>query len=184
MASVRRDPSGDERQPTLVDVPRPSATNARRVRHGSPRRRVRRQATPYDVPLLPLSPSIAVAEFHSKFGLTRRPRPALGPPSLEALRVALIAEELDELVEAFQVRDLVAVADALGDLAYVIFGAAVTFGIDLDAVVSEIHRSNMTKLGEDGLPIRDESGKVRKGPHYDPPQLRPLLFGPALGTEK
>lgn len=71
--------------------------------------------------------------------------------------------------------NLVAAADALADITYVTYGAADTWGFDLDAVVREVHRSNMTKLGEDGQPIRRADGKVLKGPAYEPPAIEPLL---------
>lgn len=71
--------------------------------------------------------------------------------------------------------DLVEVADALGDNDYVTAGAALEFGIPHDAVVSEIHRSNMTKTGEDGKPIYNDAGKIMKGPNYEPPQIAAVL---------
>lgn len=116
-----------------------------------------------------------VREFHEAFGTPVGDRPALISPDRASLRRALIAEELDELAEAQLMGDLVAIADALGDLAYVVYGAAIEYGIDLDAVVAEIHRSNMTKLGDDGKPIYRADGKVLKGPHYEPPSLARVL---------
>lgn len=118
-----------------------------------------------------------VREFMETFG-----HPVLDEATLiadkgwEDMRVRLIDEELQELKDALRNRDLVAVADALGDLEYVVNGAAIGMGIDLPAVVKEIHRSNMTKLGEDGNPIYREDGKVLKGPGYEPPSLEPILF--------
>lgn len=98
---------------------------------------------------------------------------------VNSLRLSLIVEELNELNDAlFNWRTSVnpiEVADALGDIAYVVYGAAVTYGIDLDAVVQEIHRSNMTKLQPDGTVAYREDGKVLKGPDYEPPNLAPLL---------
>jgi len=67
------------------------------------------------------------------------------------------------------------VADAIADLLYVVYGAALTFGIPTAEVFAEVHRSNMTKLGDDGLPIYRDDGKVLKGPHYSPPDLAPIL---------
>lgn len=80
-------------------------------------------------------------------------------------------------------RDVIEVADALGDLLYVINGTALAFGINLPAVFSEIHRSNMTKLGEDGLPVRSDGtdgypvGKTLKGPNYEKPQISRVING-------
>ncbi len=124
----------------------------------------------------PFSPSLLVSEFHRAFGLVNTSGPTLGlPPELISLRLDLIEEETCELRQAISELNLVAIADALGDIVYVTFGAALTFGIDLDAVVAEIHRSNMTKLGADGKPVVRSDGKVLKGPHYSPPQLGPIL---------
>ncbi len=92
-----------------------------------------------------------------------------------ALRLRLIDEEVEELREAIAAGDMVAVADALGDIAYVVYGSAVTFGIDLDAVVAEIHSSNMSKLGDDGRPVHDAGGKVMKPATYRPPDLERVL---------
>ena len=122
-----------------------------------------------------------VREFHEAFGLPVRTTPVARPPESD-LRTRLIEEEAREYYEAVQADDPVAVADALGDIAYVIYGAALTHGIDLDAVVAEIHRSNMTKLGEDGAPIRRDDGKILKGPRYEPPDLLRVIF-PTHTTE-
>jgi predicted HAD superfamily Cof-like phosphohydrolase len=122
-----------------------------------------------------------VREFHVAFGATINERPTLDVPrELIELRFRLIEEEAEELAEALSRRDLVAVADALGDLTYVTFGMALALGIDLDAVVAEVHRSNMTKLGRDGKPIIREDGKVLKGPDYSPPSLDTVLGLPHL----
>lgn len=93
------------------------------------------------------------------------------------LRLDLIREEYEELEEAVDNHDLVAIADALTDLLYVIYGAGHSFGIDLDACFDEVHRSNMSKLGEDGRPIKREDGKVMKGPNYFPPDLESIIKG-------
>lgn len=114
-------------------------------------------------------------EFHVKFG-----HPVtVGKAKLEhrdtELRLNLIAEEFEEFQEALTVNNLVEVADALGDMIYVIIGAALVWGIDINSVFNEIHRSNMSKLGPDGLPIYREDGKVLKGPDYSMPNLIPIL---------
>ena len=87
------------------------------------------------------------------------------------LRVDLIKEELEELTKAMDEKDLLEVADALTDILYVTYGAGHAFGINLDKCFDEVQRSNMSKLGEDGKPIYNESGKVMKGPNYFKPDL-------------
>ena len=122
-----------------------------------------------------------VKEFHRTFGHPVREK--LTPVSSEEkiLRMKLIDEEVRELREALflhsddPMNNLIAAADALGDILYVVYGAAATFGIDVDVVLREIHRSNMTKLGEDGKPIYREDGKVLKGPNYEPPNILAVL---------
>jgi predicted HAD superfamily Cof-like phosphohydrolase len=98
-------------------------------------------------------------------------------PSTEVigLRLALIQEELEELEDAIDQRDLVEVADALTDLLYVIYGAGHAFGLDLDACFEEVHASNMSKLGEDGYALKNSFGKVMKGPNYFRPELDKVL---------
>lgn len=116
-----------------------------------------------------------VKEFHQTFGHPVAQKPTLVGDDRQALRIELIREELFEFKEAVVAGDLVAIADALGDLDYVVNGAAIEYGIDLPKVTAEIHRSNMTKLGPDGKPIYREDGKILKGKDYEPPQLEPLL---------
>lgn len=117
-----------------------------------------------------------VGEFHRSFALPVRTAPTarIGPDQLQ-LRMRLIEEEVAELREATETGDLVGVADALADIVYVAYGTAHVHGIDLDAVLEEVHRSNMTKLGADGRPLRRADGKVLKGPHYSPPDLISVL---------
>lgn len=113
-----------------------------------------------------------VREFHEAFGVPVRTTPQLPEWKERMLRVDLINEELSELSDALMVDgSLVKTADALGDLLYVVLGAAETFGIDLEPIFDEIHRSNMTKTGG----RRSHSGKILKGPNYEPPELLPIL---------
>ena len=91
------------------------------------------------------------------------------------LRIDLIQEELEELKEAIANKDIVEVADALTDILYVTYGAGHSFGINLDDCFSEVQRSNMSKLGDDGKPIFNESGKVLKGPNYFKPDLKKYI---------
>lgn len=136
-----------------------------------------------------------VKEFHETFGHPVAEKPTVITDDRTALRLALIFEEAIELAQASgffateveeavgkmlgfgQVRpaNLIEVADALGDLEYVINGAALEQGIPLPEVVSDIHRSNMTKLGPDGKPIYREDGKILKGEGYEPPDLEKIL---------
>lgn len=92
------------------------------------------------------------------------------------LRYDLIQEEVFELSEAIDNADIVGVADALADILYVTYGAAGSFGIDLDACFKEVHRSNMSKLDANGQPIYREDGKVLKSELYSKPDLSPILF--------
>lgn len=111
-----------------------------------------------------------VREFHEKFGLPVRRRPNLGKKTERELRLTLIDEEFDELVAELSLNasalEMPKVAKELADLIYVAYGLAVTFGIPIDEVIAEVHRSNMSKLGPDGKPLYREDGKVLKGPDY------------------
>ena len=91
------------------------------------------------------------------------------------LRVDLIKEELEELQQAMKDKNLLEVADALTDILYVTYGAGHAFGIDLDKCFEEVQNSNMSKLGSDGKPIYNESGKVMKGPNYFKPDLSKFI---------
>jgi predicted HAD superfamily Cof-like phosphohydrolase len=95
--------------------------------------------------------------------------------SLAKLRVALLQEEVGEFITASEKGDLVAIADALADIAYVVYGTALTYGIDLDSALREVHRSNMSKLGNDGKPLIRDDGKVLKSERYFPPDMASVL---------
>jgi predicted HAD superfamily Cof-like phosphohydrolase len=123
------------------------------------------------MPAEPFDPFAAVIEFHRRFAAWIGDRPALPAVDLAAFRLALIDEELAELRAAIGIGDVVAVTDALADLLYVTYGAAITFGIDLRPVFEEVHRANMAKLG--GGTRAD--GKVLKPGGWQPPDLAPLL---------
>jgi predicted HAD superfamily Cof-like phosphohydrolase len=115
-----------------------------------------------------------VAEFMNSFGQDVETEPQW--TSVSELRYNLIDEELNELREALNERNLIEVADALTDLLYVVYGAGHSFGINLDKCFEEVHNSNMSKLGEDGKPIHREDGKVLKGPNYWAPNLKKVLY--------
>jgi predicted HAD superfamily Cof-like phosphohydrolase len=112
-----------------------------------------------------------VGTFMKTFGQEVKTKPSLSNDKINKLRIDLIKEELEELTEAMQKKDLLEVADALTDILYVTYGAGHAFGINLDACFNEVQNSNMSKLGKDGKPIYNESGKVMKGPNYFKPDL-------------
>ena len=105
------------------------------------------------------------------FGQEVKTKPSFSSDKINTLRYDLIKEELEELKIAMENKDLLEVADALTDILYVTYGAGHAFGIDLDKCFEEVQNSNMSKLGEDGKPIYNESGKVMKGPNYFKPDL-------------
>ncbi|RJF44973.1 GNAT family N-acetyltransferase [Actinomyces sp. 2119] len=149
-------------------------------------------------------PEALVRRFHHVYELpVRTDGPCLDRPSL-GMRMSLVAEEFAELTGAVYgadaraeveaayaravrcddgTRDTVGAADALADLVYVIYGMALETGIDLAAVLAEVQRSNMSKLGEDGRPVYREDGKVLKGPGYFPPDVAGVL-GLQAGDEE
>jgi predicted HAD superfamily Cof-like phosphohydrolase len=124
----------------------------------------------------PLDTASAVAEFHRAFDLPMRELPSTEiEDSLAKLRVALLEEEVGEFVTASEKGDIVGIADALADIVYVIYGTALTYGIDLDSVLQEVHRSNMSKLSSDGKPLIRDDGKVLKSEQYFPPDIPAVL---------
>lgn len=139
-----------------------------------------------------------VFEFHQTYGCPVADSPSVPDKAVVMLRLRLVTEEFLEFLEAHNIPtglagaaletaiensaiydeikvDLVDVADAMADLDYVVEGTRLTYGIDGVPVAKEVHRSNLSKLGEDGLPIRNEHGKVIKGPHYSPPDIAGCL---------
>lgn len=119
----------------------------------------------------------AVRECHHAQHLLINDIPTLDVPAqTKELRCALIEEEAAEFREALEADDLVEVADAIGDLLYVVYGAALTFGIPVADVFAEVHRSNMTKLDDDGQPVVRDDGKVMKGQNFSSPDLLPVLL--------
>lgn len=113
-----------------------------------------------------------VREFHIKYGVPTHNVPQFPEPRRAMLRIDLIEEEFEEFQEAIYSRNLTGVADALADLLYVTYGAALEFGLDMEPIMDEVQRSNMSKLGADGLPIYSENGKVLKGPNFTPPDIQ------------
>ena len=116
-----------------------------------------------------------VKTFMETFGQEVKTKPSFSTDKINSLRYDLIKEELEELKEAMENKDLLEVADALTDILYVTYGAGHAFGIDLDKCFEEVQNSNMSKLGEDGKPIYNEKGKVMKGPNYLEPDLKQFV---------
>ena len=116
-----------------------------------------------------------VGIFMKTFGQEVKIEPSFSTDKINKLRFDLIREELDELKEALDKKDLVEVADALTDILYVTYGAGHAFGIDLDKCFDEVQNSNMSKLDKNGKPIYNESGKVMKGPSYFKPDLSKFI---------
>jgi predicted HAD superfamily Cof-like phosphohydrolase len=120
----------------------------------------------------------AVAEFHQAFGLgIRNTSTADLGESTHRLRFNLMKEENEEYWEAVQNNDLTEIADALGDMLYILCGTILEHGLQhkIEAVFEEIQRSNMSKLGADGKPVYREDGKVMKGPNYFKPDVAKIL---------
>ena len=117
----------------------------------------------------------SVKKFMETFGQEIREKASFPSDKIVSLRYDLIREELNELKEAINNKDLKEVADALTDILYVTYGAGHAFGINLDNCFKEVQSSNMSKLGLDGKPIYNEKGKVMKGPNYFKPDLKKFL---------
>ena len=117
----------------------------------------------------------SVKKFMQTFGQEVKNKAGLPNEKIIKLRYELIKEELEELNQAINDKDIKEVADALTDILYVTYGAGTAFGIDLDKCFDEVHQSNMSKLGSDGKPIYNEIGKVLKGPNYFKPDLNKFL---------
>ena len=112
-----------------------------------------------------------VGTFMKTFGQEVKTKPSFSTDKINKLRLDLIKEELNELTDAMNNKDLLEVADALTDILYVTYGAGHAFGINLDNCFEEVQNSNMSKLDENGKPIYNEHGKVMKGPNYFKPDL-------------
>jgi len=112
-----------------------------------------------------------VGTFMKTFGQEVKTKPSFSSDKINKLRIDLIKEELEELTQAMNDKDLLEVADALTDILYVTYGAGHAFGIDLDQCFNEVQNSNMSKLDQNGKPIYNDSGKVMKGPNYFKPDL-------------
>ena len=116
-----------------------------------------------------------VGVFMKTFGQEVKDKPSFSTDKINKLRLDLIKEELNELTEAMNNKDLLEVADALTDILYVTYGAGHAFGINLDKCFEEVQNSNMSKLDNNGKPIYNEHGKVMKGPNYFKPNLKKFI---------
>ena len=116
-----------------------------------------------------------VKVFMETFGQEVKSKASFPDQKIQKLRYDLIKEELDELKEALDQKNLKEVADALTDILYVTYGAGHAFGIDLDRCFEEVQSSNMSKLDENGKPIYNEQGKVMKSKRYFPPDLEKFI---------
>ena len=117
----------------------------------------------------------AMKNFNFSKLILINPKPSFPNDKITSLRYDLIKEELSELKEAIDNKDIKEVADALTDILYVTYGAGHAFGVNLDKCFEEVQNSNMSKLGDDGKPIFNENGKVMKGPNYFKPNLDQFL---------
>lgn len=120
------------------------------------------------------SPAVLVRQFHQRFRLPCADRPTRLERNAAAARERLLDEETAELAAAVRSGRLPAIAQELADVVYVAYGTALAYGIDLDAVIAEVHRANMSKLGPDGLPITRD-GKILKGPRFRPADIAAVL---------
>ena len=116
-----------------------------------------------------------VKTFMETFGQEVKTKPSFSTDKINSLRYDLIKEELEELKEAMENKDLLEVADALTDILYVTYGAGHAFGIDLDKCFEEVHNSNMSKLDKNGKPIYNDAGKIMKSPEYFKPNLNKFV---------
>ena len=113
--------------------------------------------------------------FMKTFGQEVKEKAEFPSNRITSLRYDLIKEELAELKDAIEKKDIKEVADALTDILYVTYGAGHAFGINLDECFKEVQSSNMSKLGDDGKPIYNDKGKVMKGPKYFKPNLNKFV---------
>ena len=116
-----------------------------------------------------------VKTFMQTFGQEVKIKAEFPKEKIVKLRYDLIKEELNELQNAIKTKNLKEIADALTDILYVTYGAGHAYGIDLDKCFSEVQKSNMSKLGEDGKPIYNKKGKVMKGSKYFEPNLKQFI---------
>lgn len=122
------------------------------------------------------TPFEKLVEFHEAFELGFPESPEL-PEDIETrkLRIRILVEEFEEYLEGEENNDIIEIADALIDIIYVAYGTGVEYGLPMDKLFNEVHRSNMSKLDENGNPIYREDGKVMKGENYTPPKVKEII---------
>lgn len=124
-----------------------------------------------------------VKRFHEVMGMEDHKTPTLVDGETAGLRIAIIAEEFNELIKAIAEEDLVEISDALGDILYVVYGAANAYGIDLEPIFNEIHDSNMKKVDPETGKVRyREDGKVLKPEGWERPRLAPIIEAQIAGA--
>ena len=116
-----------------------------------------------------------VKNFHKTFGIYSSQVLNLPSQEIRNLRIALLKEEFEEYLLAEKNNDMIEIADALGDMLFIIFGTADSYGIPIVEIFNEIYNSNMSKLGADNKPIYRHDGKVLKGPNYFQPNIASIL---------
>jgi|ERR1700677_686931 len=116
-----------------------------------------------------------ILEFIKAVGQEHYEITTIPEPKTKGLRMKLIYEETQELFEAIVNDNIVGVADGIADLLYVVIGTAIAYGIDVEKIFDEVHRSNMSKIWPDGTVRKNEYGKVLKPPTFSPPNLKDLL---------
>lgn len=117
-----------------------------------------------------------ILEWHHAFGVNVREQPTIAlPQERRELRIKLIEEETEELLDAIAANDLIEIADGIADVLVVTYGTAAEYGINADNVYDEVHRSNMSKMGADGKPVMREDGKILKGPDFFLPNIKEVL---------
>lgn len=121
-----------------------------------------------------------VEEFHKKFDILVQAGPTEASEDTKRLRIRLIQEEFDELKESMAEGNLAALAKEMADLLYVVYGTAVSYGIDMEPVFREVHRSNLSKVGG----CKREDGKWVKPPTYSPAKIEPLLAMQVSASEE
>lgn len=117
-----------------------------------------------------------VRQFNEVYEVEESPKPKLPTEAEATLCNNLILEELAELNEAFDTQNIVEIADAITDIIYVTAQQGAKMGLPIDALLREVQRSNLSKLGDDGKPIRREDGKVLKGPNFSEPNISGILM--------
>lgn len=118
----------------------------------------------------------SVKEFQTAVGQNVGTKAEFPTPAERVLRMRLLNEEFEEYNKGEYANDLENIAKELADIIYIVCGTAVSYGIPLDRVFDEVHRSNLSKLGDDGKPVVREDGKILKGPNYTPPDVKSILW--------